>query len=140
MLLINLEKVKSEKMNKILILFMICVLGYSCANNQLTRQTITKGSYSLLRKSEVEDTRIIGLVKEKKTGKILSSANVSIVGHNDIGTVTDKQGYFTLEVFPGDIQIEVSNVGHSDLKTKVIKIKPKEQLEIHFFLRTFEIN
>ena len=127
-------------MNKVLILFSICVLGYSCANNKLTRETITKGYLILVSKSEAESSRVIGVVKDKKTGEILSSANLSIEGKSVLGAVTDDKGFYILEVPSGNIQIKVTNVGHSDLITKSIKIKPKEQLEIHFYLGTFEVN
>ncbi|GGD21260.1 carboxypeptidase-like regulatory domain-containing protein [Flavobacterium orientale] len=130
---------KLSRINKVLILFLICVLVYSCANNKLTQQTVTKGSYTLLGKREVESASIIGFVKDKKTGNILSSANVSIDCNNVIGVVTDEKGYFALEVVPGNIQIKVSSVGNNDLKTRTIKIKPKEQIQINFYLGTFEI-
>lgn len=115
-------------------------MGISCADNKLTRKTATKGYYTLIGRSTAKSSCIIGHIKDKKTGKVISSANVSIVSYYNVGTITDEQGFYELEVVPGNIQIKVSNIGNSDLKSEVFKVRPKEQLIVNFYLGTFEIN
>ncbi|MBP6871375.1 MAG: carboxypeptidase-like regulatory domain-containing protein [Bacteroidales bacterium] len=127
-------------MNRIVILLIICVLCFSCVNNRLTHQAYIKGSYIVVEKNKSVSPRIVGFVKDMKTNQVLPFANVSVEGMKEVGTRSNEQGFFSLEVDPGKIQIKVSSVGNTVLKTKSLRIKPKEMLVIHFYLGTFEIN
>ncbi|MBN8589483.1 MAG: carboxypeptidase-like regulatory domain-containing protein [Rhodothermia bacterium] len=125
-------------MDKVLIIVLLCI-GLSCSNNRFTQQSTIKGTYNVKRRSEATHARITGYVKDKETGKVLSSANISIVGNEKIGTIADKNGFFKLEIYPGCVQISVTNVGNTDLKTKPLKIGVNEQIEIEFYLGTYII-
>ncbi len=126
-------------MIKIAIFVLLGVIANSCSSNRLSRQTNTLGYYTIVDKSKVEGSYVVGYVKDRRTKNFLSSANITVEGHTELGTITNENGFFKIEVTPSNYQFTASNIGNTDLTTKSIKIRPNEKLEIHFYLGTFEI-
>jgi outer membrane receptor protein involved in Fe transport len=83
-----------------------------------------------------------GTVSDKQTGELLPGATIKISGLN-IGTVTDPNGYYTINNIPSGIyDVVVSYVGYSTLTIKVVRIKAdlKTKIDVELSQSTVEIS
>jgi len=71
-------------------------------------------------------TTVSGRVMDGASGESAIGASVLVVG-TTVGTITDFDGYFTLEVPEGKFILQVSMVG---FKTQVINIRGKERIDV----------
>jgi len=91
-----------------------CLKGQSLTYAIIDKTVILKAkefSNAASFKSEIVDHRITGTVTDSSTGQPLSGVTVKIIGKN-IGTVTDAQGRFSLDVSDGSV-LEVSYLGYT---------------------------
>jgi len=103
--------------------------------NSSTKILLLFVSLSLLLNFQVsfalQETTISGHISDQKTGEPLIGANILIEGKNT-GTISDRNGQFTINVPPGNYVISVSFIGYEISKKKIgVKTEP---VEINFKL------
>ena len=84
-----------------------------------------------------QQTYIAGRVTDSATSKPLPGVNVSV--NQFIGTSTDKDGAYILEVLPGDYQLTFSFIGYK-IKTVSIVANSQERLNIDVLLENRSID
>lgn len=76
-----------------------------------------------------------GTIVDKTTNETLIGATITIENTN-IGTVTDIDGNFGLEVVPGEHNFVVSYVGYQSQNFKAIRVQPNETVTLNVELST----
>ncbi len=77
-----------------------------------------------------EKGTIRGVVTDKATGEPLPAANIVVVG-TMMGTTTDADGAFILEVPAGEYTLRVSYIGY-ETKEQKVSVKPGETVNVNF--------
>ena len=75
-----------------------------------------------------QNAKISGVVSDLKTKETL--VGVSVISSPTKGVATDEKGYYTMDLEPGDYNIEFKFLGYISYKKK-IKLKENEQLTIN---------
>ncbi|MCD8166682.1 MAG: carboxypeptidase-like regulatory domain-containing protein [Bacteroides sp.] len=70
---------------------------------------------------------ISGVVKDQKSKKVLENVNISLTGYNT-GTVTNKEGVFSLKILPGQNSrtIELSHLGYISGQIEIDREDPSD--------------
>jgi len=77
-----------------------------------------------------EKGTIRGVVTDKASGEPLPAANIVVVG-TMMGTTTDADGAFILEVPAGEYTLRVSYIGY-ETKEQSVSVKPGETVDVNF--------
>lgn len=93
----------------------------------------TKIVFNNFEKALNDKSVISGFVYSKDSKKFLESANL-IIGNT--GTITNKKGYFEIEVEPGFYDITAAFVGNNTEKVKKVKVEKNKKIIIIFELGT----
>ncbi|PVX52326.1 outer membrane receptor protein involved in Fe transport [Balneicella halophila] len=78
-----------------------------------------------------EKVTLSGVVTDQNSGEKILGANVFVL-NNDLGTVTNDYGYYSLDLKPGKYEIEISYIGY---ETQVVEIEIKDKKRLDFELR-----
>lgn len=85
-----------------------------------------------------DNASISGFIRDSNNGEPLIGATVRIVG-TKYGAITNKNGYFSiLDIPPGNYEILITNIGYSELKTK-IELKLKQSFRKNFELKSSSV-
>lgn len=113
----------------------------SCATVRTTKHGYSiKGEVSktvLLDKNLNGKSKISGMVYSRDSNTFLSSANV--LANSELGTVTNNNGEFELELPAGIYEIHADYVGHSALKISKLELLPNQHVILIFELGTVVI-
>ncbi|MBE9511854.1 MAG: TonB family protein [Bacteroidetes bacterium] len=121
--MIMMKKRKSPNRRKWRMLFLIPVVVLL---NLAFSNPFSGGSTIEVQKGLTETNLVKGKVTAEDTGKPLPGVNIVIIDAN-IGTITDKNGEFSLEVKEENIMLSVAFMGY---ETLVVKAKKDEFLNI----------
>jgi hypothetical protein len=96
----------------------------------LTVMTVTA---SLAENVTVSPASVQGWVRDSRTGTPLEGVNVMVAG-SSMGTATDPQGYFHIDLFPDEYRLRFRRVGYIDQVTDAFRLIPGQQLSIEIRL------
>lgn len=110
-------------MRKIIFLLSFLTIGALIAES-----TINAQSYTSVKSSD-DFKSINGIIKDRKTDKVLQYVNVSVPG-TGIGTVSNSEGLFVLKINDSlDAKfIQFSHLGYKTLKVGIDKIRESQQI------------
>jgi hypothetical protein len=117
-------------------IFILILLLLSCSNN-IYKKTL-KGNYELINKTinnnlSQNQAELFGVVKDMSSGNIIDGAIISMDGL-ELGSISNDDGFFFLIIPSGNYNIIVQSVGNSELRTRKIRLKEKESVELNFYL------
>ena len=82
---------------------------------------------------------IRGIVLDKGTGESLIGANVSFIGQNGLGTVTNSYGFYSVTAAPGHYKLVVSFTGYS-IDTVDVVLDKNKTLQINLTKSTAQLD
>ena len=91
----------------------------------------TKDHVIVKSKEETKKFRIHGMVKEDETKENLTGVAIYVKG-TTIGTVTDLDGIFSIDLSPGDYQLVCRYMGHEEQQ---INIHLSQDVDLNFLLK-----
>lgn len=130
---IMMQKRRSPKIRKWRVLFLLPVV---LLLNMAFSNTFSEGR-SYKSQAVLQDNHLVkGKVLDKNSGKVLSGASVVILNTHK-GTVTDKNGEFTLKAGNEKISLAVSYVGY---KTTIVEISNDKYQEINLKRDVYKVS